>query len=62
MSRSLSWKPGSFRARTFEITLRVRSESPPNSKKLSVMPTFSMPSTCCQISASAHSSGVRGAT
>ncbi|MNT53489.1 hypothetical protein D3C72_1905760 [compost metagenome] len=62
MSRSFSSSPSSGWLRTLPSTLRMRSESPPISKKLSVTPTCSSSSTSCQISARRRSSSLRGAT
>ncbi|MCY1175763.1 hypothetical protein D9M73_160150 [compost metagenome] len=62
MSRSFSSMPRSAWARTFDSTLRMRKESPPSSKKLSVTPTLSSSSTSCQIAARRRSSSLRGAT
>jgi hypothetical protein len=58
MSTGLKWRPACA-ARA--ATCRLRIESPPNSKKLSWMPTRSIPRTWLQISARVFSAGVRGA-
>ncbi|MNE57208.1 hypothetical protein D3C80_1521590 [compost metagenome] len=61
-SRSFRLKPWALSERLRAITCRLRIESPPSSKKLSVTPTRSIFSTCCQIVARAFSSSVTGAT
>ncbi len=49
-------------ARARETAWMLRIESPPSSKKLSVTPTRSTPSTSAQMADRVSSSGVRGAT
>ncbi|MNP46041.1 hypothetical protein D3C76_1400120 [compost metagenome] len=61
-SRSLSSIFSSPWLRTRETTCRLRIESPPNSKKLSVMPTRSTCNTSAQTSANSCSSRLRPGT
>jgi len=49
-------------ARIREVTRMLRMESPPSSKKSHSTPTRSSPRTPAQITASSHSTAVRGAT
>ncbi|MNT26202.1 hypothetical protein D3C72_1617620 [compost metagenome] len=61
-SRSVKLSSGWRNARTRASTFRLSRESPPSSKKLSVWPTRSTPSTSCQMLASTRAGSVEGAT